>query len=99
MGMRSAWVSDVVRENPCGRSAIGMVLETRVGRWVPLVFEESLVGRVRGVLMYCVISGDFLCHSEMMDRYSMKGSPVAVSVGMVKELLEVESAPAISVSP
>lgn len=63
-----------------------------------LELEELAEGGEGMAVMYFVISGDFLCHSEIMERYSMKESPVWLSVGRIRGSMDEVSSPAIVAS-
>ena len=65
MGIRSANVSEVDSEKPPGTKAMGRTFPLAVGVTVTLT---SVEGRLGDVVMYLVISTDFLCHSEIMAK-------------------------------
>jgi len=88
--MRKANVSEVVRENPLGTRAIGRTFG--FGEEAPSSVGGGAAD-VGAVVMYFVISKDFWCHPEMIDKNSTNGSFSLISDGMET----VEEAPGTSV--
>lgn len=88
-GIRHACVSDVERENPRGRRAIGVggcdwfEEGDRDGEVEVEGKDEFGDASDDGLIVMCwMISGENLCHAVIIERYSAKDSPVIVFVVM-----------------